>query len=82
MLTDLPPSEFWEMTFRELSIFIESYYKKKEAEYKQSITAAWYCAALSRTNRMPRLEQLFKKQQSPDEMLDTIKRFYARRKAE
>lgn len=71
------------MTPRELALRAEVYGEAQEAARKDAISTAYLTAALSRAEKMPRLEKLLEKTetkpkaQSPEEMLAIAMRLNA-----
>lgn len=77
------PSEFWEMTPYELTIYVEAFTDKLKFEAKERITQSWMTAAFYRSKKMPKLEKLLKdmdgkQAQTPEDMLEVVKRLNAK----
>jgi hypothetical protein len=70
------------MTPYELSLHVEAYFEKEEAETSERLTLVWLGEYYHRTKRLPKLKdelkkitgQTNKKSMSDDEMLETVKR--------
>lgn len=63
----LKPDEFWSLTLREFSLYIEAYSRRMRQEHEQSMIAAWLTAKLGRAKRIPTLNRLlrFKDEATP-----------------
>jgi len=80
MLTDLKPQEFYSMTYRQLVIYLDSYYTKKQEQSDFEISLAWQNANWQRCKKMPNLKSVLskkkpKKEQTGEEMFNVIKDF-------
>lgn len=72
------------MTPYELSLSVESYFEKKEAETKEQLTLVWLGEFYHRTKRLPKLKDELKKisgekskEMTDDEMLQMVKKLNA-----
>lgn len=72
------------MTPYELSLYIESYTEKKEADLKEQLTLVWLGEYYHRTKRLPNLQDELRKisgdtrkEMTTEEMLETVKRLNA-----
>lgn len=78
------PARFWVLTFREADREMAAAVKIREQQANERIWLAWHIAALSRTDKLPKLETLLSKPEAPkrrqtgEEMLLAMKSiFYA-----
>lgn len=75
-------SDFWNMTPAEINIYIDAFLERKQADYDESLSIAYFGASLQRVKRMPPLDKFLKKKpkkkaKTADQMLDEIKRLNA-----
>ena len=54
----MSPAEFWRSTPREALDAIDAAAWRAKEQHRLALEAAWYVAALSRQERLPRLERL------------------------
>lgn len=75
MLTDLRPGEFWNLTFRELSLYFEAFSEKRKEQMDYDISIAWYNAYFQRVNKMPALKDVIRRRvtQTDKDMFEQIK---------
>lgn len=77
-MAGIKPNEFWEITPRELSNYVQGFVIKSEMENDRAILNAWLGAGLHRQKRLPKLQDLIKKtekkqKQSNEQMLAMVK---------
>jgi len=68
--------EFWEMTPKEMLMYINSFNKRKNEEIKELIYQAYLIAAWSRVKRLPNIKEILDKKpekQSPEQILAKVK---------
>jgi hypothetical protein len=64
------PSEFWEMTYAEFSICVDAYSNNQKIQMQGMIIQAYLTASLSRTKKLPNLEDLLEDtEENSDEKL-------------
>jgi len=72
------PSEFWDMTPREIFFTGEIFYEDKQSAIERDLSIAYIAARLVMASKPPKLEALLeatrpKKDQTVDEMLEVVK---------
>lgn len=80
MLTGLNPSEFWEMSMKEIDIYMKAYYKRQIDQMNNDMSLVWYNNAFARAKKLPELKKVLireKKQQTEKEMFETAQRMVA-----
>ncbi len=61
MKTDLKPSEFWELTLKELYYYIEGYNERLREQQEMIITNAWLTAGWGKAKKIPSLSSVLSK---------------------
>lgn len=59
------PNDFWTLTFSELRVVFDGALRQARRDHDARAWLAWHMAALSRTNRMPRLSELTTQKERP-----------------
>lgn len=79
------PFEFWDLMPSEIFVLIDGYRKRKIRETNRNLSLAWHTACLMRVKAedFPKLDKLLlkedeeKQEQTPDMMMNTVKRLNA-----
>jgi hypothetical protein len=80
MLTGLAPSEFWEMSMKEIDIYMKAYYKRQIDQMNNDMSLVWYNNAFARAKKLPELKKILireKTQKTEKEMFETAQRMVA-----
>lgn len=74
-------TEFWTLTPRELSIYIDAYIERIKHDEDNHMVYAYVGAYLQRVKNMPALEKFLEKtedkEQAPEDMLESLKKLNA-----
>ena len=78
---DIRPSEFWELTPREIFLVCDAYAEKKQAELEKDVSIAYIGARIVMAKKPPTLQELLKSlkqnEQTPDDMLNVVRKLNA-----
>lgn len=75
-------SDFWNMAPVEINIYVSAFLERKQADYDESLSVAYFGACMHRVKKMPPLDKFIKgkpkkKAKTSGEMLEEIKRLNA-----